>query len=99
MISQASKLLIKILIIGLSIIFLYFEVRTYSNTIGSFGEMFSYPNPKSAFHFGVSLVSVFGFLLLWTKKFKFELVLAIIILFIVALFYPIFDMRGIDNSF
>jgi hypothetical protein len=87
----------KTFFIVLALVVLYFEVNSYTNTRGSIGELLLYPNQAYAFEIGLSLVLVFGIILLYIENRALVIILLLIICFIVLLFYPIYDMEGLDQ--
>lgn len=86
-------------LIGLAFLVLKLEIATYSNTRGSIGELLLYPNQKNVLFVSYSIVAVLGSSLILINNKIVKIVLAFLILFILLLFYPSFDMTGEETPF
>jgi hypothetical protein len=84
---------------SLAILTLYFEINSYTNTKGSFGELFLYPYHEKSFLISAAATVIIGLTLIFIKSKMITYILVGLICFIVFLFYPFFEMRGIENPF
>lgn len=89
----------KVPLVVLAILILYFEVDAYTNTKGSLGELLLYPNQENAFLISATLTAVLGITLMFVKSQTYTFVLVGLICIIILLFYPIFDMQGVEHPF
>ncbi len=89
----------KVPFLTLAVIILYFEVDSYNNTKGSIGELLLYPNQENAFLVSATFTLVLGIALILIKNRPLTIVLAGLICLIVLLFFPSFDMQGVEQPF
>jgi hypothetical protein len=89
----------KILVIALAFVALYFEIDSYTNTKGSIGELMLYPNQDNALIVAYIWLALTGITLLLARNTIMKIVAIVLIILCVALFYPSFDMQGVDHAF
>ncbi len=94
-----KSLIWKLPIIAIVIFAVIFEIKSYTNTKGSIGELFLYPNTDKSLVVSITLVGLAGLVLIFAKNLRLIKASVILILLTVFLFYPIMDMEGIDNPF
>jgi hypothetical protein len=94
-----KALLWELPLIALAFWVLKLEIATYSNLKGSIGESLLYPNQKNVMVVSYSIVAVLGASLILFNNKIVKIVLVCLILFILLLFYPIFDMEGEETPF
>jgi hypothetical protein len=89
----------KVPLIGIAILALHYEVASYTNTKGSIGELILNPNQENAFLISSTITLLLGITLIFVKNKLFKIVLVGLVCFILLLFYPSFDMQGVDHAF
>jgi hypothetical protein len=94
-----NSLIWKIPLVFLAFLILYFEVNAYTNTKGSIGELLLHPNQSNVFLFSSSLITILGLILVFNKSKTGTIILIGLICLVLILFYPSFDMRGVENPF
>jgi hypothetical protein len=89
--------ILKLIFIALCFFCIYFELKSYNNLRGSFGE-YALLNYKPTMHFiaYVSLV-IPSVIWLFSKNRILSILMIGLMLFIVLFFYPLFDMTGVEN--
>lgn len=92
-------LLWKIPFVSLAILILYYEIDAYTSTKGSIGELLLYSNQDKSFLISASITAILGFIMLFVKSKTLTIILICIICFVLLLFFPLFDMEGVNHSF
>ena len=96
---MVKELLWKIPFVGFAIFLLFVEVASYTATKGSIGELIAYPNYENAFMIGSALILIIGTVLIFVRNRIVKIVLVAFICLVLGLFYPIFEMHGVEHSF
>lgn len=99
MIKAKNGIFWKVGLIVISILILFFEIDSYTNTRGSVGELILYPNQDKAMFIGCTIIIISGIILIFSKKQAIIISAITIILFTLLLFYPSFDMEGVEHTF
>jgi hypothetical protein len=94
-----NGLIWKLPLIGLSILLLHVEVKEYTDTKGSIGQLMLLSYHEHSFLLGSVMILVVGLALLLTRNEVVKIVLVCIICFLVFLFFPSWDMQGVTEAF
>lgn len=98
MYKEKNRIFWKVGLILLSILILFFEIDSYTNTRGSIGQLILYPNQDKVMFIGSTAILISGIAFIFAENRFLRISSFVIIVLTLLLFYPSFDMQGVDHA-